>query len=613
MQLLNELKLKNSEYVKTIQSNSKQIEELNMSIESQKEQLKLISKETDQIIDTRKKLTKLEIANTNMEKSISELSSEKNDLINQNRKMSEESQRMERDLTELSRFKTAYPKLESENIELNRRIRILEEMKNGTVSQLGSNEIKKETIDNAPIVNSPRTEDTNTITTLPPIESTSKPPPAEPPINIQTAPIPPGPPIGIRGPPGPPPLGPRGGPPGPPGPPPLGQLGPKIIWEGPKPIVTMKPFNWDRMIPTKIVNTIFSEIKLNEVTIYDDDQHILQELFCEVKHVKIEKEENKDKDSEKKKKPDKKKSIIDNKKVTNVSIFLVAFKKSDEDIKNAIYMLDKDILNSENLNKLMDNLPDEEDIKTITRYLEESKDTIDKLERPEQFLYTVSQIPHFKKRLETFQYVANFDQKISELDDNLTLVKNATMDIKQNGNNFNKLIQIVWGFGNYINSGTNKGNAPGFQLRSLLRLKETKSSESKYTLLHHIVKHVEAYHKEVLDWVNDFNSSKYASKVSLQSIKDDVVELEKGLDDSEKKIPEVGHSSYKYDVFDSRMPDQIIKCREKFEDFKEKIKILDTDFAEIIILYGLTPQTKPEELFSLIDSFMNDFNDAKKG
>jgi len=290
----------------------------------------------------------------------------------------------------------------------------------------------------------------------------------------------------------------------------------------------------------------------------------------------------------------------------------VAFKKSDEDIKNAIYMLDKDILNSENLNKLMDNLPDEEDIKTITRYLEESKDTIDKLERPEQFLYTVSQIPHFKKRLETFQYVANFDQKISELDDNLTLVKNATMDIKQNGNNFNKLIQIVWGFGNYINSGTNKGNAPGFQLRSLLRLKETKSSESKYTLLHHIVKHVEAYHKEVLDWVNDFNSSKYASKVSLQSIKDDVVELEKGLDDSEKKIPEVGHSSYKYDVFDSRMPDQIIKCREKFEDFKEKIKILDTDFAEIIILYGLTPQTKPEELFSLIDSFMNDFNDAKK-
>jgi len=142
--------------------------------------------------------------------------------------------------------------------------------------------------------------------------------------------------------------------------------------------------------------------------------------------------------------------------------------------------------------------------------------------------------------------------------------------MRQNSSNFLKLVQIVWAFGNYMNSGSPKGNAPGFQLRSLLKLKETKSSENKYTLLHHIVKHCDGNHKEILDWVNDLQSAKYASKVSYQTINDDFVELEKGLDDVEKKIPLVGNSNYRYDVFDTRMPDQILDCRKKFEEFKEK-------------------------------------------
>jgi len=320
------------------------------------------------------------------------------------------------------------------------------------------------------------------------------------------------------------------------------------------------------------------------------------------------------KKKKKRKKKPQKKSVIDNKKATNVSIFLVALKKTDEEIKNAIYMLNKELLNPENLNKLMDNLPDEEDIKLIKRYLEESKESIDKLERPEQYLYTLHEIPHLKDRLDSFLYVTNFDQKMLEMDDNLTLLKNATLDLKEKSTNFNKLLQTVWGFGNYVNSGTLKGNAPGFQLRSLLRLKDTKSTnnEQKYTLLNLIVKNIESKQKEILEWVNDFESIKYASKVSFQTIKDDFAELEKGIDDFEKKIPLIGHSNYKYDVFESRMPDQIKLCRRVFEEFRDKMGRLESEFAEILVRYGLSPQTKPEELFSLIESFMNDFNLAKK-
>jgi len=68
----------------------------------------------------------------------------------------------------------------------------------------------------------------------------------------------------------------------------LSPQAPKIIWEGPKPVVTLKPFNWDKMPPTKIANTIFGEIKINEVTIFDEDQRIIQDLFCDVKNIKVE-------------------------------------------------------------------------------------------------------------------------------------------------------------------------------------------------------------------------------------------------------------------------------------------------------------------------------------
>jgi len=77
LQLINELKGKNSDLVKKLQENEHQMDELNKSIESHKEQTKLLSKETDQIIDVRKKLTKLETANSSFEKSISELTAEK--------------------------------------------------------------------------------------------------------------------------------------------------------------------------------------------------------------------------------------------------------------------------------------------------------------------------------------------------------------------------------------------------------------------------------------------------------------------------------------------------------------------------------------------------------
>jgi len=506
--------------------------------------------------------------------------------------MVEENQRLDRELGELIRFKTSFPSLESENLDLTRRIRSLETQLDDELKIVeslqkklnGDGEVKNtmetiETPQTTPSLKTTPPPPTPNETTTPPL-ITSNPP--LPPGPGKTAPPPPGPgvplppgpggpppPPGMRGPPGPP--GPPGrGPPG--GPPSLAPQAPKIMWEGPKPSVSMKSFNWDKIPPTKVTNTIFSEIKLNDVVIYDEDQHILQELFCDVKNTKVEKGENEKEKEDKSKKKPQKKSVIDGKKAQNVSIFLISFKKSDEEIKNAIYMLDKDILNPDDLSKVMDNLPNEEDMKLIKQYLDESHDTIDKLERPEQFLYMIWQIPFFRERLETFLYVTNFDQKLAEMDDYVTLVKNATMDLKLKSNNFNKLIQIVWGFGNYMNSGSNKGNAPGFQLRSLLKLKETKSSESKYTLLHHIVKHIESKHKDVLDWVNDLQTAKFAAKVSFQTVKDDFAELEKGLDDCEKKVPLVGPSSHKYDVFESRMPDQVHACRKVFEEFREKVK-----------------------------------------
>lgn len=127
------------------------------------------------------------------------------------------------------------------------------------------------------------------------------------------------------------------------------------------------------------------------------------------------------------------------------------------------------------------------------------------LDKPEQFLHDLSEISNFAERISCFMFQADFDYSITTISRTLTNIK-TTCDVSFrklgvqtfNRNYFQFLIRssalkeifaIILTLGNYMNGGNmSRGQADGFGLEILSKLKDVKSKESHITLLHFIVK-----------------------------------------------------------------------------------------------------------------------------
>jgi len=239
--ILNQALEKNNELLHKIEKLESSVNELFKSNENYKQQVLNLTKETDAITETRKKITKLEGLNANMEKTNRELT----DAINS---LKDEKNKLEKELSTLPSLKFKIKELEEE---------LQKSIKNND---------KKEDISK---------EETRTNSVLPPIPNNTPTPlvvTGGPPI------LGGGPPILGGGPPPPligggPPI--LGGPPPPPlfgsGPPPLmgnqNQVPLKAMWKGPKPDKELRTFNWDKLPPKLFKTTIFNDLDVNAVNI----------------------------------------------------------------------------------------------------------------------------------------------------------------------------------------------------------------------------------------------------------------------------------------------------------------------------------------------------------
>lgn len=98
----------------------------------------------------------------------------------------------------------------------------------------------------------------------------------------------------------------------------------------------------------------------------------------------------------------------------------------------------------------------------------------------------IFRIAHYEQRLRSLVYKKKFVTWTSEIEGRAKVVMEASREVARS-RRLRKLLEIVLALGNYMNKGA-RGNAWGFRLSSLNKLKDTKSSSVKgTTLLHHIV------------------------------------------------------------------------------------------------------------------------------
>uniref|UniRef100_A0A8B9LXA4 Formin 2 n=1 Tax=Astyanax mexicanus TaxID=7994 RepID=A0A8B9LXA4_ASTMX len=457
----------------------------------------------------------------------------------------------------------------------------------------------------------------------PPLPGTGIPPPPPPPL--PGAGVPPPPPPALPGPPGasgpvpsfslgslPPPL-------------PLGlyALGAaqekaprKGMVEPPRP---MKPLYWTRIQihAKKEVNPLIWD-KIEEPSV-DFDEFV--ELFSKTA-VKEKKKPLSDTITKSKTKQVVK--LLNNKRSQAVGILMSSLHLDMKDIQHAILNLDNTVVDLETLQALYENRAQSDEMDKINKHIKSSKEKegAKPLDKPEQFLYQLSQIPNFSGRVFCILFQSTFSECSSSIHRKLEILQRVCK-ILQSGSGVTRVLGLVLAFGNFMNGGNRtRGQADGFALDILPKLKDVKSSDNTRSLLSYVV----AYYLRHFDEDAGRETCVYplpepqdlfqASQMKFEDFTKDLLKLRKDLRACTVEVESVCQIS---------SDENLQPFKDKMEEFVSQGKPAASPsplqpekmFLELTAFFSVKPKSgekevSPNTFFSVWHEFSTDFKDLWK-
>ncbi|XP_059618174.1 protein cappuccino [Phlebotomus argentipes] len=467
------------------------------------------------------------------------------------------------------------------------------------------------------------------------------PPPPPPPVMGAAGPPPPPPPPG----PPPPPMPPGAAAPPPPAPPPLAPSCPDGAKAGPGPVPfplppaggwqqshtlrksavnppkPMRPLYWTRIVAPKSPvedlslngsNLLWAEI--DEMKLDNLDE--FAELFSRQAVVPKAKEAPKITKVRSIK-------ILDSKRSQNVAIFVRSLHADFAEIEHAISHCDTSVISLQALQVIRDIRATSEELVQIR----EASTDESPLDEPEQFLLRLEDISSCSERISCIVFQAEFDEAVTLLERKMGVFTD-TCNLMLDSENLKNLFSIILTLGNYMNGGNRtRGQADGFGLEILGKLKDVKSKDSKITLLHFIVKTFIGERRKSGTPLTELQIPipEAADVVVCASV--DFEDLTQQLERLEKKLKECKVTSQR--VIDSSSPENVQPFEEKMKVFlnaatdrlllqKKEVSDCKRVFNKTMVFYKFSPKsgtlddTKPEQFFEMWLAFSNDFKDIWK-
>lgn len=94
-------------------------------------------------------------------------------------------------------------------------------------------------------------------------------------------------------------------------------------------------------------------------------------------------------------------------------------------------------------------------------------------------------------------------------------------------------MKLILEIGNFLNHGTNKGNASGFDLDTLVKLDDIKSICKKLSLLYFILRNIDETKPKLLCFIYEFRNINKALKLDIGEVERRVKEILSNLNNAE--------------------------------------------------------------------------------
>ncbi|XP_069339905.1 protein diaphanous homolog 1 isoform X2 [Eulemur rufifrons] len=438
-------------------------------------------------------------------------------------------------------------------------------------------------------------------------------------------PIPPPPPLpGSTGIPPPPPFpGGPGIPPPPPGmgippPPPFGfgvpaapvlpfGLTPKKLY---KPEVQLRRPNWSKFVAEDLSQDCFwTKVK--------EERFENNELFAKLTHTfsaqtKTSKAKKDQEGGEEKKSVQKKKvkelKVLDSKTAQNLSIFLGSFRMPYQEIKNVILEVNEAVLTESMIQNLIKQMPEPEQLKMLS----ELKDEYDDLAESEQFGVVMGTVPRLRPRLNAILFKLQFSEQVENIKPEIVSVTAACEELHKS-ESFASLLEITLLVGNYMNAGSRNAGAFGFNISFLCKLRDTKSTDQKMTLLHFLAELCENNYPDVLKFPDELSHVEKASRVSAENLQKNLDQMKKQISDVERDVQNFPAATDEKDKFVEKMTSFVKDAQEQYNKLRMMHSNMETLYKNLGDYFLFDPKKlSVEEFFMDLHNFRNMFLQAVK-
>ncbi|KAF7829415.1 formin-like protein 4 [Senna tora] len=280
-------------------------------------------------------------------------------------------------------------------------------------------------------------------------------------------------------------------PPAPPPPPPMAGAFKSSSKPPPAPVavavadndkVKLKPLHWDKVNANADHSMVWDKMDRGSFRV---DQDLMEALFGFVATSRRSPKGQNNPSTTPSHAPSSSKTfILESRKSQNIAIVLKSLAVSREEIVDALN--EGQGLNADTIEKLARVAPTQEEQSDILEY----KGDPTTLAVAECFLYHILKaVPSAFKRFNAMLFRFNYDSEILEIKESLNTLELGCKELRNRGL-FVKLLEAVLKAGNRMNAGTSRGNAQAFNLTSLRKLSDVKSTDGETTLLHFVVEEV---------------------------------------------------------------------------------------------------------------------------
>ncbi|ENN75324.1 hypothetical protein D910_06612 [Dendroctonus ponderosae] len=315
--------------------------------------------------------------------------------------------------------------------------------------------------------------------------------------------------------------------------------------------------------------------------------------------------------------------LLDSKRSQSVGILAHSLRQDFNEIENAIYTFDTSVVCLEALQQIYEVRASSEELALINEHLKTRPDV--PLDKPEQFLHDLSQIANFAERIACLTFQVEFEDSITTISHTLDNFQ-STCEFLTKSPELRRVLALVLTLGNYMNGGNvARGQADGFGLDVLSRLRDVKGAQAGVTLLHFVVstyaKKITVEDERQLPLpVPEPGDVRRAMTLDFDAMKTELNQLKSKLNECAKRTEKIIANS---------TPDNLQPFKDKMETFLEKSRIqYDVEYEKLdechkvfiatMKVYLFKPKSGPLEavtpanFFEMWLPFCLDFKDIYK-